>query len=86
MMTSWTQHILQSYDQCKHVRTAEECRQLASVGASQSVKGYLRGYDTCIELFGLVRCRQMLSSPKTANVTVAILAFVGGFVVGRLLK
>lgn len=85
-MTSWTRHILQSYDQCKRIRSPEECRQLASVGASQSVKGYLIGYDTCVETFGLDRCRQMLSSDRSAMITVGAVFFVAGFLVGRILK
>ena len=86
MITSWTEQILATYDQCKRVRSPEECRQLASVGASQSVKGYLQGYDTCVELFGLDRCRQMLSSERSGMITVAVIFFVGGFLVGRILK
>jgi len=85
-VTSWTQHILEGYDQCKHVRTPEECRQIASVGAAKSVKGYLIGYDNCVELFGVDRCRQMLTSERTALIMSAALFFVGGFVVGRILK
>lgn len=85
-MTSWTQQILMSYDQCKRLRSPEECRQMASVGASNSVKGYLRGYDTCIDLFGVDRCRQMLSSDRTATITIAGAFFIAGFLVGRILK
>ena len=77
---------LQSYDQCKRIRSPEQCREIAVRGAGVSVDGYLRAYDLCIETFGQERCRQMLSSPKTATVTVALLAFAAGFVVGRLLS
>ncbi len=86
MITSWTDSILTGYDQCKRVRSPEECRQLASVGASQSVKSYLRGYDTCVELFGFDQCRGMLSSEPAALIPVAAIFFVGGFLVGRILK
>ncbi|KKN57086.1 hypothetical protein LCGC14_0565580 [marine sediment metagenome] len=77
---------LLSYDECKRIRSPEQCRAIAASGASLSVDGYLRGYDLCVQTFGQERCRLMLSSPKTATVTVAVLAFVAGFVVGRLLK
>ena len=85
-MSLYTGQVLASYDQCKRIRSPEECRQIASVGASQSVKGYLRGYDTCIELLGVDRCRQMLTSDRAALVPVAVAFFVAGFIVGRLLK
>jgi len=86
MLTSWTDNILTGYDQCKRLRSAEECRQIASVGAARSVKGYLKGYDTCVDLFGFDRCRQMLSSEATPMIPVAAVFFIGGFLIGRILK
>ena len=77
---------LLSYDQCKRIRSPEQCRGLAASGASVTVDGYLRGYDLCVQTFGQDRCRLMLSSPKTATVTVGLVAFVAGFLVGRVLK
>lgn len=86
MVSSWTENILTTYDQCKRLRSAEECRQLASVGASRSVKGYLTGYDTCIDIMGVERCRSMLSSDRSAVIMTAGVFFVAGFVVGRIMK
>lgn len=80
------QSFLQSYDQCKRIRSQEQCREIVARGASASVDGYLRGYDLCVETFGQERCRVMLSSPKTATATVGLLAFVAGFLVGRILR
>ena len=77
---------LESYDQCKRLRSPEECRAIAVSGASVSVDGYLRAYDLCVETFGQARCRQMLSSPTTTTITVALVALLAGFVVGRLLR
>lgn len=85
-MSIWTGNVLMTYDQCKRLRSAEECRQLASVGAARSVKGYLAGYDACIDAFGVDRCRQMLSGERSGLVMVAAVFFVAGFLVGRILK
>ena len=85
-MSVLSETFLMSYDNCKRVRSPEQCRAIAASGATRSVEAYLRGYDLCVETFGQERCRQMLSSPKSATVTVAVLALVAGFVVGRLLR
>ena len=78
--------IVDAYEQCKRLRTPEECRQMAASGAAKSAQGYLVGYDACVKLFGRDRCREMLSSGRSAPVATAIVAFAAGFVVGRMLK
>lgn len=85
-MSVLRESFLESYDQCKRLRSPEQCREIAARGASVSVDGYLRGYDLCVQTFGQERCRQMLSSPKTATITVGLLALVAGFLVGRVLR
>lgn len=85
-MSVLRQSFLESYDQCKRIRSPEQCREIVARGASVSVDGYLKGYDLCVQTFGQERCRLMLSSPKTATVTIAVVALVAGFLVGRVLR
>jgi len=85
-MSIYLTPIVDSYEQCKRIRTPEECRQLAATGAAASAQGYLLGYDTCVKLFGRDRCRQMLSSGRSAPVAIAVVSFAFGFLAGRLLK
>lgn len=77
--------IVDGYEQCKRIRTPEECRQLAATAAAKSAAGYLIGYDACVKLLGRDRCRQMLSSGRAAPVAVAIVAFAAGFIIGKIL-
>lgn len=85
-MSIYLTPIVDSYEQCKRLRTPEQCRQLAATAAAKSAQGYLIGYDACVKLFGRDRCRQMLSSERSAPVAVAVVALTVGFLVGRLLK
>jgi hypothetical protein len=78
--------IVDAYDQCKRIRTPEECRQIAASGAAKSAQGYLVSYDACVKLLGRDRCRQMLSSERSAPVAIALVSFAAGFLVGRILK
>jgi len=78
--------IVDAYEQCKRLRTPEECRQLAASGAAKSAQGYLVGYDACVKLLGRDRCREMLSSGRSAPVAIAVVSFAFGFLAGRLLK
>ena len=77
--------IVDSYEQCKRIRTPEECRQLAASGAAKSAQGYLVSYDACVKLLGRDRCREMLSSERSAPVAVAVVAFAAGFIIGKIL-
>jgi len=75
-----------SYQECKRIKSPEECRALAAAGADRAVRGLLVSYDKCIEVFGVETCTSIVASEKSRSILVVGIAFTLGFVVGRILK
>lgn len=78
------QYFLQSYDECKSSRTAQECRGTIANLAPSFIRAYLASYDTCLRGFKTAACRRSFA-PEGGGLPVwsLVAAFGIGVLIGK---